>query len=797
MATFTSVDREYGLDRPLSVGRILLRLALFVVAPVLLAIAVEGALRMGGVGRPTEFFIPDGKSGFYRANPDFTAAFIPASFGIQPLNFRIRMHKEPGTVRVFVLGESAAQGAPEPDFGFAAQLRAQLTARFPGKPVEVFNLGIAGINSHVAYRIVRDVRAFEPDLLVVYMGENEVTGPYGPGCAYLSANQPLWYIRSSVWVRSTRTGQILTQLLGKLARSGFRAQNWRGMETFSNVPVRGGDPRLDAVYRNFSANLQDIVGLAGRAGIRTVVCTMVPNLRDSAPFMSVHRAGLSPEEEGYWNQAFESGTIAWDLGDVQSAVYGYGEALRIDAEFAETHFRLGRLAETLGKPDIARKRYLDALHWDALRLRPDERLNGIMRQVAQGAGRLVLLVDAAKAMGADPESRTRLSGHEILFDHVHLNWDGNFQLAWLLADACARELPGPDAGPSAGLGSEKCAAALGYTPDAQLAMLQAVVQRTQGPPFASQSTFSEDQARLKAEAEHADALLKVPGAGAADLSAVERALLLDPGSAPLAVRLAGMESAAGNQDRALLLLDQAATLQPPSPGLSVLRARVLVRLTRFDEAEALLREALESDGDSHGEGGALADLWVSTGQFERARQFFVSELGKAPENRYLRLEFADLLARSGDQDGAEREAHMIWREDPDGRPAMGALELLVRLLEGRDRKGAAEMLSMEARAHQPGDYANNRRLVQIYTAEDDPAKVVESLRAMASSGPFDAAEHIDLAHRLADLNRGGEMLNELAHAREIARIEGNAEQIKRVDDLIGAFRQRFSHGQGR
>src|SRR5208283_3838333 len=110
-----------------------------------------------------------------------------------------------------------------------------------------------------------------------------------------------------------------------------------------------------------------------------------------------------------------------------------------------------------------------------------------------------------------------------------------------------------------------------------------------------------------------------------------------------AMRLGTMESAAGNHERALLLLDQAGTLQPPSAELSMRRAQVLVRLTRFDEAEALLRESLESGGDYHGAGEALVDLWAATGQFDRGRRFFARELEKAPANRYLRLEYADLL----------------------------------------------------------------------------------------------------------------------------------------------------------
>src|ERR1700722_16946114 len=166
MANSNTPEQASGRLGSGSRGPLVPRIALLFAAPILFFCALEGTLLLCGFGKPTAFFIPDEKPGYYRTNPDFTAPFIPASFGIQPLNFRIQRHKKPNCVRVFVLGESAAQGIPDPDFGFAAQLGSQLKARFPGGTFEVFNLGITAIDSHVVYRIARDAADFEPDLFV-------------------------------------------------------------------------------------------------------------------------------------------------------------------------------------------------------------------------------------------------------------------------------------------------------------------------------------------------------------------------------------------------------------------------------------------------------------------------------------------------------------------------------------------------------------------------------------------------------------------------------------------------------
>jgi len=767
-----------------------------VAAPVVFLGAVEGALLLFGAGTPTELFIPDGKPGYYRTNPNFTAPFIPASFGIRPLNFRIRKQKEPGIIRVFVLGESAAQGVPDPDFGIASHLRAQLKARYPGKSFEVFNLGITAIDSHVVYRIVKQSAAFEPDLLVIYMGNNEVVGPYGPGCAYGSYSPPLWIIRAGTWVRSTRTGQVMGSVLGRLMHPGGKAQSWRGMETFSDSAVRAGDPGLEAMYANFSANLRDMVDVARSSGTRVVLSTVVANLKDSAPFISEHRTGISTEDATSWKSAHDAGVIAWDLGDSKSAASSLEEALRIDPEYAETHFRLGELAEVLGNEAVARRHYLDALHWDALRFRPEGRLNEIIRQVAHESGEIVTLVDAAKAMGSDPGSQGPIAGRPILFDHVHFNWDGNFQLGLMLSDASGLALFGSSA-PGGGLDSGACAAALGYTPEATLKMLQTMVQLTLRPPFTNQMTFTEDQAFLKREVGEAALALGLPGARYTDIEVVNSALARDPENAPLALRLGRMVSEAGDTVRARALVLQAEALLPPSSDLSLAEGEILLKDRRYDEAERALTQSAGMDQEYFSAGTPLVDLWSATGQFEKGREFFEKALTRAPSNHYLRLEYASLLARNGRPSDAEREARRIWDEDPDGRPAMAALEMLVLLYGRQGRIDSADAISLEARRHQRLDYYNNQRLVRIYSARNDPSEVADCLSAMADSGPFDSTEHLDLAHRFADLNRGPEMLGELAAARAVARIEGNGDQLVSIEARIRTYRQRFSDGQAR
>ena len=145
---------------------------------------------------------------------------------------------------------------------------------------------------------------------------------------------------------------------------------WHGMSSFADKTVRGDDPRLNTVYRYYEANLRGIAEVAKNAGIKTVLATVVSNLRDCPPFASMHRRSISESDLNQWNKLYEDGRRSWELELNERALQAVSEAVRIDPEYAEAHYILGSLLERNGDESGARAQYLDALHWDALRFRP-------------------------------------------------------------------------------------------------------------------------------------------------------------------------------------------------------------------------------------------------------------------------------------------------------------------------------------------------------------------------------------------------------------------------------------------
>ena len=762
------------------------RVLAVVAIPALLLLGLEGGLRLAGYGRSAKFLIPDDQAGSYRTNPDFVSLFMPGSFDLRPLNIRVVARKPANTVRIVVLGESAAQGIPAPAFGFAPQLRAQLRARYPDKNIEVINTGIVAINSHVVYQIARDLADFSPDLFVVYLGNNEVVGPYGPGCAYLSAMPPLSVIRLSVFIRSTRTGQLIGALLAKINRHGPPPAEWGGMAMFVDNAVAGDDPRLEAVYRNFEVNLQDIVRVATGVGAKTLLCTVVSNLKDCAPLLSRHRAGLSTEELAAWQRAFDRGRLAWRLGEFAAARTDLQEARRLDPQYADTLFMLGSIELQAGNVEAARSLLLEAEHWDALRFRPDPRINDIIRQVARTAP-AVSLLDAAVQMGSDPASTAEPAGSELLFEHVHLDWDGNFLLARAMAQGAEPALFGATASPRPWLESADCAAALAYSPHERYLVLKHLATIVQNPPFTNQLTYVEDVARLARDLARAQAESVMPGNLQQAKEMVRSASVRDPENPSLAKLEEDIDDDLGDVAGALAAARRSQQLQPANFVLAADEAIKLSRLGRFEEAEVLLKKTAATcpPRDLALMAPAFADFFIRTKRLAEGRRHLDGVIALRPADASPRLLRGRLTRLAGDPAAAEKEFRTILADKPGNQ---NALEALVSLLMETGRPADAEQASLAAADHQPGNQANNLRAAILSEAHGDGAQAIRFLLAAERSGPVTPAIELRLARKLFGLGKAEESLLHLAEAKRLAGQEGDAATTEGINQIIADLR---------
>jgi tetratricopeptide (TPR) repeat protein len=610
-------------------------------------------------------------------------------------------------------------------------------------------------------------------------------GPYGPGCAYLSQMPPLWVIRASVFVRSTRIGQLVGSLLGRLTPRGRRTPEWGGMSMFVNNAVNGDDPRLEAVYHNFAANLRGIVEAASKARAKTILCTVVANLKNCPPFLSQHRPGLSAAELSAWQAAFDEGTLAWRLGDAGRARARLEAAQQIDPQYADTDFMLGSLDWQAGDVASARPHFIAALHWDALRFRPDPRINQIIRETARSGGSNVSLLDAAMAMGSDPDSPAPPSGRELLFEHVHFDWNGNYRLARMMAEGVAAVVFGERTTGSGWLDSAGCADAVAYTPHERLPMLLRIEVLVRKPPFTHQLTYGEDEARMNRDIAAASQSAKMPATLSHASEVATAALARDPDNPALDGILEGIALDRGDLTGALALARRAGELLPRDFALDADEASILTRLGRLDEAEKILLQSAGRDADWDLAGPVLVDFWTRTKRFDDGRRFFDRAVSRRPGDRRLRLLRANLWRAAGDVAGAEREYRVLLSEDPANEDT---LEALVGLLVDSGRSDEADKVSLAAADRQPGNEANDLRAAKTCEARGDDAGIIRFLQAAEQSGPVNSTIELTLGLKLYQQKRMPEVMTRLAEARVLSIYEGNPATTASIDRLIARIR---------
>lgn len=221
-------------------------MATALLSPVLALVLVELLLRLGGFGYPTSFFLEAerGNQRILTENARFGWRFFPHQLARAPRPIVLPADKAPGTCRIFVLGESAAMGDPEPAYGFPRILEVLLKARFPDKKIEVVNAGMTAINSNVILPIARDCAGHRGDVWVIYTGNNEVMGPFGPGTIFGAQSPNLTLLHASLALKTTRIGQLLDEAVTRAGIGRPVPQAWAGMEMFLKEQIRRDDPRL-------------------------------------------------------------------------------------------------------------------------------------------------------------------------------------------------------------------------------------------------------------------------------------------------------------------------------------------------------------------------------------------------------------------------------------------------------------------------------------------------------------------------------------------------------------------------
>jgi len=631
-----------------------------VIIPLVLIGGLEAALRLVGYGYRTSLFkeIQIGNGQFLVNNDAFGLRFFPPQLARFPGPIRMAARKSADTCRIFILGESAAMGDPEPAYGASRYLEALLSERYPKTHFEIVNLGITAINSHVILPIARDCARYDGDLWIIYMGNNEMVGPFGAATVFGAKAPPLEMIRLNLAIQKTRLGQLLVNIGRKLKGGNANAPSWGGMEMFVGNQLPADDPRKEVVYQNFSRNLHDIVKAGLNSGAKILLNTVAVNLKDCAPFASLVNSNLPTADRAQFDQLFTDGVRAEDQGNFAEAAQKFESAAKLDPKVAELQFHWGESLFGLTNAAAAREHFQLACDEDALPFRADSRINAIIRNEQQKiSGDNLILFDAAAALASN--NPANLCGQETFYEHVHFDFDGSYRLGCAWAEQIAPRLPAAIASHAVGgwATQETCERRLGLTDWNRSLVIQHIIGRMQQPPLSSQLNSA---GRLKALEDRVTQLR--PGMNAAAAARVREDFLEALQSAPddylLRENFALFLQSIGDAPQATAEWRRAHDLLPQDFFTAFQLGRLLGMQGQWAEAESSLRQAVELRPSLTAGWYELGNVHVSEEKFELALADYNRARQQRPQDPQTIFRIGKVLAKLN----RHNEAIQLYRE---------------------------------------------------------------------------------------------------------------------------------------
>jgi tetratricopeptide (TPR) repeat protein len=361
--------------------------AILVLIPIIFFVLLEIGLRIGNYGRDYTPFIEA-----YEYYPD-KLFFNPEL----PYKYFFNVKKAPGTIadgfdtykkentfRVFVLGGSSTAGWPYvPNASFSRHLKRRLELLYPENSIEVINCGISAVNSYTIRDITPAIVNLSPDLVLIYAGHNEYYGALGAGSS-VSFGKSLLLTNLYLWAADFKTTQLLQNIIkgsysiGSTTESSpVNADNETLMSRMIGESLIPYDSDIyHAGLDQFERNFREIIKLIKEAGIPIITSTLVSNLKDLKPFVSVNQDNLPPADE-IFNQA-------------------------------QDQLKKGNISE-------AKKLFAKAKDLDALRFRAPSRINDLIISISKEHE--INFVDADSIFNALSENG--IVGYNFTVDHLH------------------------------------------------------------------------------------------------------------------------------------------------------------------------------------------------------------------------------------------------------------------------------------------------------------------------------------------------------------------------------------------
>ncbi len=250
------------------------------------------------------------------------------------------------------------------------------------------------------------------------------------------------------------------------------------------------------------------------------------------------------------------------------------------------------------------------------------------------------------------KARTVRPAEEFLYEHVHLNFEGNYLVARALAEqighglSAGAERPWPTA--------EDCARRLGWNDSTRRAAEMDILSRLNDPPFKEQANNRQQYQRLRGQIEQLQPAT-LPDSLREEKARTKAAADAATNDWILQENLAHLQQQTGDADGAVESLQRVVRSLPQSPEAWQGLGLALEAAKRDAEASAAFREASRLRPESVASLNSLAELHAREGRTEEAAREFEEVLREKPYWGPAHLGLGKALEAMGRTQEAKRQ----------------------------------------------------------------------------------------------------------------------------------------------
>ncbi|HAH22164.1 MAG TPA: hypothetical protein DCL77_00060 [Prolixibacteraceae bacterium] len=357
--------------------------AIALLLPFVLLILLEVGLRLLNYGNDLGLFVEDKENvNYWVMNPHASERYFTnnenATIGVFE---SFRKIKSPGTLRIFVLGESTTLGFPYmASASFDRWLFYRLMHTFPNREFEIVNVSLTAVNSYTVLGFAKEIVNYQPDAVLIYCGQNEYYGALGVGStSQLGGSRIL--VQSLLYVRSLRLVQLVENTYSKIKSTITGPVVDSNQTLMQRMAAKQEIPLNSSLYNNgivqFKSNMEDVCKLLSSKGIPVIISNLVSNEKDQKPFISSKKDTT------------------------------------VSADF---QYAMAQKAYMLGNFASAKQKFIMAKDLDLLRFRAPEALNSVIASLPQKFPG-VFMVDSKKIF--EDHSPHGIIGQETMLEHVH------------------------------------------------------------------------------------------------------------------------------------------------------------------------------------------------------------------------------------------------------------------------------------------------------------------------------------------------------------------------------------------